>query len=379
MASDVRTIDDFLARSSAADSTLESYRRGLASIERWVGELHGKDRVPLLRASKRDLKAVATRLRRMKSGGQYATLGRMFFRAAHRGDLADLLQIKQRKRRLSPDEILTLPEINALVEHATSWRDRTLIVTLWETGARIHEVLAVNRGDVAPIASKENGTVYRIFFRKQKTAGEEHSGYVLEGAKIFAEWWDHNGGGPEDPLFTSFDGRRLSTRAANDRIHATAKRAKIEKRVYPHLLRHSRATHLLRIGVGEAQVRQLLGWKPGSAMIARYTHLADRDAYAALLKAHGYEVPEPEDVGRLVTELRPVVSLNPPRGRAAAMLPSPSSSVPEDLPAWAAEISRSVAAELARQPPPAWVTSATIEKLEQRIAELEAQVRKGKA
>ena len=137
------------------------------------------------------------------------------------------------------------------------------------------------------------------------------------------------------PLFPSARGHgiRLTKDGAERLVAAAAKRAGIPKRVYPHLLRHSRATHLLRIGVPEAQVKQLLGWKPNSPMLGVYSHLVNRDAYAALLRAHGLEPPEAPENGALVAsegELRPVVPLvrAPPGPRADAL---PAGTVEGDV------------------------------------------------
>jgi hypothetical protein len=65
----------------------------------------------------------------------------------------------------------------------------------------------------------------------------------------------------------------------------------------------------------EGQVKKLLGWKPGSMMLARYSHLVDTDAYRDLLERQGYEVPKALDLGKLTFEedaLKAVVPMNAP-------------------------------------------------------------------
>jgi len=90
------------------------------------------------------------------------------------------------------------------------------------------------------------------------------------------------------------------------------------------LFRHSRTTHLLRIGVPEVQVAKLLGWRT-TRMLERYAHLVSRDAYAALLRAHGYEPPKAATHESLMSaegELRPVVPIVPaPSPKAASAAP----------------------------------------------------------
>jgi hypothetical protein len=63
-------------------------------------------------------------------------------------------------------------------------------------------------------------------------------------------------------------------------------RAGIKKRVYPHLFRHSRATHLAN-HLTESQLKQYLGWVQGSSMASVYVHLSGRDVDQALLALNG--------------------------------------------------------------------------------------------
>ncbi len=302
-------IDDFLARSGAQESSIRHYGEELRRME-------GKLGVPLASASARSLERLKKDLRGMRSGPHLAVVLRMFYKAAGRPDLVELMQLKQRLRRLSPDEILTLPEVNALIAAANSLRDRAILALLWETGARVHEACALRLADVKEFASKENGgrKFLTVFFPKVKVAGEEHSSLLIESVDHVNAWLRaHPDPRPDVPLFVSADkGGFLSRNAVEDMVRKTAKRAGLGKHVYPHLFRHSRCTHLLRIGVPEAQVKKLLGWKPSSPMLARYSHLADRDAYSALLKAHGLEPPEMPKHGGLVAaegELKPVLPM----------------------------------------------------------------------
>ena len=309
-------IDGFLARSGAGESSLKLYRYNLEQCEAWMGK-------PLGKATERDLTRLKSKLRTLASGRQYANLLRMFYKRAKRDDLRELCVIKQRAKRMAPEEILTLPEVQTLINHADTMRDKAILACLWETGARVHEIMALNLGDVKEKVKPENGgRIFVLWFGKAKVRGEEHSGYVMEAAPPLATWLNaHPDRRPDAPLFTTWGGGRLGPDGARRMVYRVMRRAKIGKRVYPHLFRHSRATHLLRMGVPGEQVKQLLGWKPNSIMLARYSHLVDRDAYAALLKASGYKVEE-ADLGKLSfteEELRAVVPMAtpPPREPAA--------------------------------------------------------------
>jgi len=59
--------------------------------------------------------------------------------------------------------------------------------------------------------------------------------------------------------------------------------ARIDKRVYPHLLRHSWMTEMLRNGMGPIQLSLVAGASP--EVIAQcYTHLTKDDAYDAMVR-----------------------------------------------------------------------------------------------
>lgn len=308
-------IADFLARSGASAASLETYERQLTQAEGWLGK-------PLGRATERDITDLKKQLRAKASGKQYTTLLRMFYKAAKREDLRELLVLKQRLKRLSPNDILTPGEVQAMVEAASSVRDRAFIACLWDLGVRVHELLAVDLADIRETDSPENGgrKLYVVWFRKAKVSGEEHAGYIIESAPALASWLKaHPDKRPDAPLFPAWGGTRTTRSGALHIVKRAAVRAGIVKRVTNHLFRHSRATHLLRSGLREIEVKRLLGWAPASQMLARYAHLATVDDYAAALRAQGLQAPERVDIGKLVLSedrLAPVVPMNPGPARA---------------------------------------------------------------
>jgi len=64
---------------------------------------------------------------------------------------------------------------------------------------------------------------------------------------------------PDEPFFRNRSGRGMSRNAIYERVRKYARCAKIHKRVSPHRLRHTFATHLVRAGVGLVIIRDLLG------------------------------------------------------------------------------------------------------------------------
>jgi hypothetical protein len=65
-------------------------------------------------------------------------------------------------------------------------------------------------------------------------------------------------------------------------------------------MRHTRATELANL-LTEAQMKEHLGWVPGSEMPSTYVHLSGRDVDSALLKAHGIAVDQEQKVKMALT------------------------------------------------------------------------------
>jgi integrase/recombinase XerD len=92
----------------------------------------------------------------------------------------------------------------------------------------------------------------------------------------------------------------LTYAGARSILKRLAERAGLKKRIYTHLMRHSRATELATI-LTEAQMKEHFGWVPGSYMPSTYVHLSGRDVDGAILKAHGISVDEDSRSGAAIT------------------------------------------------------------------------------
>lgn len=161
---------------------------------------------------------------------------------------------------------LTVGEITSLINHAfreadvISLRDVALIELLYATGARISEVVNLSISDVAQL--KEDGSLAV----KLKGKGSKER-VVPVGRYARAAVHDYlvrvrptlESSRKTDALFLNRRGQRLSRQSAWEIITSVAIRAKIERDVTPHSLRHSFATHLLDGGADIRVVQELLG------------------------------------------------------------------------------------------------------------------------
>jgi integrase/recombinase XerD len=192
-----------------------------------------------------------------------------------------------RSKSILPEEILTEDDIKKLVECATSLRDKAFILVLYESGCRIGEILSLriknvqfdNYGAVLIVCGKTGDRRVRIIVSAPKLAAwlENHPLKANSNAPL---WLSYSTRNRDDPF---------SYAAAKAMVKRTAVRAEMRKRVYPHLLRHSRATFLANF-LTEAQLKQHFGWVQASDMASTYVHLSGRDVDGALLKLQGIEV-----------------------------------------------------------------------------------------
>lgn len=169
--------------------------------------------------------------------------------------------------------VMSQVEIKRLLAAAKTLRFRTMLSLTYGCGLRISEIVKLR---VCDIDRSQN--IIRIVQTKGRK--DRHVMLPPEALKLLQQWWNerptkYDAGVPkaERYLFPSRESAHMSTRQFSRFFHQTAKAAGISKRVTPHTLRHSFATHLLEAGTDIRVIQALLGHdKLGST--ARYTRVA---------------------------------------------------------------------------------------------------------
>lgn len=137
-------------------------------------------------------------------------------------------------------------------------RDRTLILLAIQTGLRVSELLGLNCGDI----TLGTGAHLRCRGKGRKQRAVPLTGPVEAALRL---WLTERRGLPEDPLFCTHTGRRLSPDAVQRRLalHAqTAARrcpSMTGRKLSPHVLRHTNAMGLLHAGVDTTVIALWLG------------------------------------------------------------------------------------------------------------------------
>lgn len=197
-----------------------------------------------------------------------------------------------------PDALLVQKEVQALVQAAHTPRDRALVAFLWDSGARIGEVLFLR---VKHVAFEAGGA--RVTLPRGKTGARRVK--VVASAPLLAVWLQHHPlrGDPEAPLWVRLGNSRrpnaprfepLSYEAVRALLLDLAKRAGVAKKVNPHNFRHSRATFLAK-RLTEPVLCEYMGWAPNSDQPATYVHLSGRDTDAAIDQLYGIAPREAQE------------------------------------------------------------------------------------
>ena len=198
--------------------------------------------------------------------------------------LADTASPKLDKRLPA---FLTVNEVELLlkapdVATPEGQRDRALIELLYASGLRVSELVSLNLEQVnldnREIRVWGKGAKERLVLMGRPAAAAL-TAYLSQGRLGLLA------GKKSNALLVTRNGERLRARGVQKILATHAARAGINKRVHPHMLRHSFATHLLDGGADLRVVQELLGHaKLTSTQI--YTHVTKSQAKKIYLAAH---------------------------------------------------------------------------------------------
>ena len=182
-----------------------------------------------------------------------------------------------------PENILTEVEIIKLLDAANSVREEALIATLYEDGCRIGEHGGVR---LKHVMKDEDCYIITV---KGKTGSREV--IIAKFANLLTNWLNAHPykNDPDAPLWVKKNTEEpLLYRGLCKVIKTIAKRAGITKRIYPHIFRHSRATHgIVNEEFTQEGAKKLFGWTPDSKMLETYIHLTSKDVKDKYLEKLG--------------------------------------------------------------------------------------------
>lgn len=162
-------------------------------------------------------------------------------------------------------------------------RDRAILETLYSTGIRVSELVAL---DIADVDLSNNVVRIRGKGKKERVIP------IGPGAvRAVIHYLDLRRNRPQSPkanqqaLFINKHGQRLSTRSVRRKLDKYLLEAGLDLSVSPHTLRHSFATHMLRQGADLRSVQEMLGHQSLSTTQI-YTHVTGTAVKESYDKSH---------------------------------------------------------------------------------------------
>lgn len=168
-------------------------------------------------------------------------------------------------------------------------RDRAILEVLYASGLRVSELVSLNLSNLdlrhGELRVWGKGGKERLALLGQP-ACRALTRYIQDGrSKLIKENRATAVSTSENALFLNRWGTRLSTRSVSNILDKYAKLAGLERRVTPHVMRHTFATHLLDGGADLRTVQELLGHASLSTTQI-YTHVSQARAKEVYRKAH---------------------------------------------------------------------------------------------
>ncbi|MEJ7746845.1 MAG: tyrosine recombinase XerC, partial [Luteimonas sp.] len=239
--------------------TLDAYRRDLLALQAWAGQQGVIDIATL--STDRLRVFIATEHRRglsPKSLQRRLSACRSFFQWLLRhgriaGNPAAVIRAPKAPRKLP--QVLDADEAVRLVAVPTDaplgLRDRALLELFYSSGLRLGELCALRWRDLDLAGGLV--TVLGKGSKQRSVPVGSHARTAL------AAWKEDQKTASDAPVFPGRGGQPITSRAVQLRLRLLAQRQGLFKRVHPHLLRHSFASHVLESSGDLRGVQELLG------------------------------------------------------------------------------------------------------------------------
>jgi len=278
-----------LERRNYTAGTIRHYLRFVEQFARHFGKSPEKLGLEHLRS----YQAYLLQQRKLDPGSvenHISALRFFFVRTLNRHEFRQFLPFPKTRRKLP--NILSQEEVARLIEASGGLFERTLLMVLYGTGMRRAEVARLKIADV----DSQRMVLHVVNGKGGKDRDLPLSPTLLETLRAYWRWLR-----PRTYLFPSRmhrDREQPITDKIVWRVCAEArKRAGIQKKVSPHLIRHSWATHLLETGTDLRTIQLLLGHED-LEVTARYLHLSAHHLHQVINPLDDLKLSSPDQSRR---------------------------------------------------------------------------------
>jgi integrase/recombinase XerC len=290
----IKEIEEFMSfleyEKNASPHTIASYRRDLLQLAQYLkGKKSGLDKVDniILRgflASRHDRgekkSTIGRKLAAIRSFFQYC-VRKHWIEHNPAKVVSTPKQDKPVPSFLTEEEMqafLDLPRANKPLD----LRDRAMMELLYATGIRVSELVGINLEDVnfseRLIRIRGKGKKERLV-PFGRVAEESLRSYLRLRSLI------NKGKVEPKPVFLNYLGKKLSSRSVERTVDKYIRHSALRRKISPHSLRHSFASHLLSRGADLRIIQELLGHE-SLATTQKYTHIDLKHILEVYRKSH---------------------------------------------------------------------------------------------
>ncbi len=260
---------DELQRRNYAQSTVEAY---ISAVREFAGHFKrppdglGPDQIREFQLHLiRDRKLAVNTVKQRMAAIQF-----FFLKTLKRPYLKEDFPYPKTPRRLP--SVLSLEEVTRLIDCAANLKHRAMLMTLYSTGLRRAELVRLKVEDI----DSQRMVIHVHQGKGSKDRDVPLSPKLLETLREYFRRTK-----PQTYLFPHPGGDTpLTSKAVWHACHDAVERAGIQKKISPHSLRHSYATHLLEAGTDLRTIQLLLGHADIKHTIV-YLHLSQKHLHAA--------------------------------------------------------------------------------------------------
>lgn len=273
-------IDQFLADKKLAGCSLETIKNYRIELTKFKNEVNKS----IEEINDSDIKAYLTGFESLKKStiATKTSILRSFFTYLVDEEIISnnpMRKIKRIKEEKKQPKYLSMEELLRLREAAgQDLRLRAILEFLFETGCRISEMVNI---DINQIDWNNRSIIVKGKGAKERTVFF-HTGTFYYLKKYLDSRLDSS-----PALFVTKIGgaKRIHPRTVQMELNKLGKKAYINKRIHPHMLRHTFATHLLNKGMDIATVGELLGHEKLSTTqhYARVTEQRKKEEYSRFI------------------------------------------------------------------------------------------------
>lgn len=172
------------------------------------------------------------------------------------------------------EELFNTPKLNTPLGQ----RDRLILEMLYATGVRVSELVNIKITDIS-------GRTIKVLGKGNKERIVRFGEYCEEILNMYLNDGHYKLNGSSQYLFLNSSGEQLTDRGVRYLLDKIISRTTLEKKISPHMLRHSFATHLLNEGCDILTVQELLGHESLTAT-SIYTHITNDRLKDVYFKTH---------------------------------------------------------------------------------------------